>query len=77
MDALKAIRNLIVQETQIDEGEIISIDEDGKFLISTKLGIQTVTGNTSLFEVGNSVKVVDGVITFKTSVEDTLTVHER
>lgn len=77
MDALKALRDLIVQETQIDEGKIISIDEDGKFFISTKLGIQTVTGDTSLFEVGNFVKVVNGVITFKTSVEDNLTVHER
>lgn len=77
MDALKAMRDLIVRETQIDEGKIVSIDEDGNFLISTKLGIQTVTGDTSLFEVGNFVKVVNGVITFKTSVEDKLVVHER
>lgn len=77
MDALKALRDLVIRETQIDEGKIVSIDEDGNFLISTKLGIQTVTGDQSLFQVGNFVKVVDGIITFKTSVEDNLTVHER
>lgn len=77
MDSLKAMRDLIVQETQIDEGKIVSIDEDGNFLVSTKIGIKVVSGSKTIFQVGDSVKVLDGAITFKTSVEDDLIVHER
>ena len=77
-DSLKAMRDLIVQETQIDEGEIVSINDDGDFLVSTKIGIQVVSGDSTFFQVGDSVKVLDGAITFKKSTEeDDLVVHER
>jgi len=75
-DPLKEMRELIVQESQVDEGVITVLNEDGTFLVSTRLGVATVSGNTDLFQVGDSVKIVDGVITAKTSSEDDLVVHE-
>lgn len=78
MDSLKAMRDLIVKEIQIDEGKIVSIDKDGNFLVSTKIGVQVVSGDNTFFKVGDSVKVLDGAVTFKKSTEENdLVVHER
>ncbi len=76
-DPLKAFRELIVKETQVNEGTIIAINDDGTFRVSTRLGVSNATGDTNFFKVGDTVKVEDGVITFQKSVEDSLIVHER
>ena len=75
-DPLKDLRDLVIKESQLDEGTIIAINDDGTFRVSTKLGISDATGNVNLFKVGDTVKVEDGIITFQKSVEDNLIVHE-
>ncbi len=75
-DPLKDLRDLVIKETQLDEGTIIAINDDGTFRVSTKQGVSNATGDANFFKVGDTVKVEDGVITFPKSVEDNLTVHE-
>lgn len=75
-DPLKGLRDLVIKETQVDEGTIIAINDDGTFRVSTKVGISNATGDANFFKVGDTVKVEDGVITFQKSVEDNLIVHE-
>lgn len=76
-DALKAFRELIVKETEVDEGTIIAINDDGTFRVSTRLGVSNASGDVNFFQVGDVIKVLNGVISSKKSVEDSLVVHER
>lgn len=75
MDPLKSFRELIFNTKQTDSGTIISI-VDGVISVSTSQGVSTATGDTSLFKIGDSVIIKDGVITSKSNVEDDLPVHE-
>lgn len=77
MDPLKALRELVVKQTQVDEGTIIAVNDDSTFRVSTRLGVSSASGDVNFFQVGDVVKVSDGVIFSKKSVENNLVIHER